>query len=262
MSAKISSDFELKCKQARLRLLKMHHDSKVGHIGGNLSCIDALMLLFHQFKKKPDDIILSKGHSAGALYVTLWSMGLLKDDDLLKFHKDHSKLAGHPAPGWLGEIPFATGSLGHGLSLAAGMALGKRLRQSTGQLFCVTSDGEWQEGATWEALIFIAHHQLTNLTVLVDQNGLQGFGTTTEVASMSDLSRKISSFSVDIKEVDGHNLKQLCTALETKRERPLFVIMHTRKGKGVSFMENKMEWHYLPMSEEQYRQAVKEVEAT
>jgi len=171
-------EFEKLARTVRRRLLQMHHESGVGHIGGNLSCLDALLCLHHAVLQKDDVFVLSKGHSVGALYATLWSTGRLGEDDLRSFHGEQTYLAAHPVAGWLPEIVFATGSLGHGLSLSAGLALSRRLQEQGGQVYCVCSDGEWQEGATWEGLIFAHHHKLDNLTVLVDVNGLQGFGTT------------------------------------------------------------------------------------
>src|ERR1700759_1344632 len=147
-------------ERARLRLLEMHYHSKVGHIGGNLSALDILMSLYH-YRLGPDDgFVLSKGHAAGALYVTLWSMGLLSDDDLRHFHGEGTRLSGHPPLSGIPEVIFATGSLGHGLSLAAGLALGKKLLKESGRVFCLMSDGEWNEGSCWEALIFLAHQKL------------------------------------------------------------------------------------------------------
>lgn len=248
-------------RQARARLLRMHYESGVGHIGGNLSCLDALLVLFHKVLGPDDAFVLSKGHAAGALYTTLWSTGRLTDDDLRQFHKDNTKLSGHPAPNHLPEIQFATGSLGHGLSLSAGLALGKRLTKRSGRVYCLLSDGEWQEGSNWEALIFLVHHRLPVL-FLVDTNGLQGFGTTKEVASQESLVDKFRAFGVAVQEVDGHDLQaleQVCTAPALEPHAgPRAVIAHTRKGCGVSFMEHKMEWHYLPLTEAQYQQALQE----
>lgn len=238
----------------------MHFESGVGHIGGNLSCLDALMTLHHKVLKKDDQFVLSKGHSAGALYITLWSLGKLKDEDLKLFHKEPTKLSGHPAPRWREEIVFATGSLGHGFSLASGLALAKKLRGEKGRVFCLTSDGEWQEGSNWEALIFSMHQKLTSLTVIIDLNGLQGFGTTREVASMDELAGKFRSFGIPVEEVDGHDLSSLEKVLDQRTPGPRIVISRTVKGKGVSFMENKMEWHYLPLNEAQYSQAVQEMD--
>lgn len=248
-------------KRARLRLIRMHYEAKTGHLGGNLSCLDAMMVL-HQALLGPDDLfILSKGHSAGALYISLWAKGLISDDELKTFHQDGTRVAGHPAAGWHKGIRFATGSLGHGLSLAAGTALARRLTGKAGQVYCLMSDGEWQEGSTWEALIFAAHQALGGLTVLVDVNGLQGFGSTQEVASMGPLAERIAAFGVDVESVDGHDPAALLKALAVRSSRPRFLMLRTVKGHGVSYMENKMEWHYLPMDEAQYAQAVKELQA-
>jgi transketolase len=238
----------------------MHHASGVGHIGGNLSALDATLLVFHEFLGEKDRFILSKGHSAGALYVALWSVGRLADEALETFHKDGTLLAGHPPSVGIPDIPFATGSLGHGLSLAAGTALGHRLQGSDARVICLTSDGEWQEGSTWEALIFACHQRLGNLTVLVDHNELQGFGTTHEVASMAPLWDKLAGFDAAIDVVDGHDLDALRELMHRPAEpRPRIVVMRTVKGKGVSFMENRMEWHYLPLSAAQYEAAMAEV---
>src|SRR3990167_8783587 len=171
-----------KIRIAKKRLLEMHFTKHIGHIGGNLSALDALMVLHHEIMAPEDVFILSKGHAAGALYITLWSKGRLTDQDLNTFHGDHTRLAGHPIPGLVPEIPIVTGSLGHGFSVALGLALGRQLENKPGHVYCLTSDGEWQEGSTWEALIFFAHRKLPNLTVLIDVNGLQGFGTTKNVA--------------------------------------------------------------------------------
>lgn len=234
----------------------MHHDSGVGHIGGNLSVLDSMMLVFHEYLKPDDRFILSKGHAAGALYSTLWSLGRLTDEDLKTFHKDNTLLAGHP-PAWgINDIAFATGSLGHGLSLAAGTALAWRLQNRSDHVFCITSDGEWQEGSTWEALIFAQHHCLSNLTILVDHNGLQGFGSTHEVASMSPLWEKLSGFDVAVDVVDGHDLPALRAVLNKSTLKTHVVVMQTVKGQGVDFMENKMQWHYLPMSSHDHSAAL------
>lgn len=245
---------------ARKRLLQMHFDSGVGHIGGNLSALDAMLIVFHEYLSGEDKFILSKGHSAGALYTTLWSLGRLQDHDLKLFHKDNTLLAGHPPAKGIADIPFATGSLGHGLSLAAGTALAFKLRGDDTQVVCLTSDGEWQEGSTWEALIFACHHRLFNLTVMVDHNNLQGFGSTSDVASMSPLWDRLQGFDVDVQIIDGHNPDAVRTALEGERKRLRVIILRTVKGHGVSFMENRMEWHYLPLTEDQYRKAVEEID--
>lgn len=245
--------------EIRRRLIRMHYESGVGHAGGNLSAIDALALLFKEYVGEDDHFILSKGHSAGALYVALWSAGKLPEDALSSFHKDDTLLAGHPPANGIKDIMFATGSLGHGLSLAAGTALALRLGKTDGRVFCLTSDGEWQEGSTWEALIFARHQQLSNLTVLVDHNKLQGFGTTTHVASMAPLWEKLRGFDIELDVVPGHDLDLMRKVLDKRPGRPHFIFLETTKGKGVSFMEDRMEWHYLPLTEEHFKKAIEEL---
>ena len=245
---------------ARKRLLQMHFDSGVGHIGGNLSALDAMLIIFHEYLSGEDKFILSKGHSAGALYTTLWSLRRLQDHDLELFHKDNTLLAGHPPAKGIADIPFATGSLGHGLSLAAGTALAFKLKGNDTQVVCLTSDGEGQEGSTWEALIFACHHRLFNLTALVDHNELQGFGSTSDVASMSPLWDRLKGFDVNLQIIDGHDADAIRAALEGERQRLRIIVLRTVKGHGVSFMENRMEWHYLPLTEDQYRKAIEELE--
>src|SRR5258708_18719171 len=211
-------------QRAKLRLLEMHYQSKVGHIGGNLSALDILVSLYH-FRLGPNDkFVLAKGHSAGALYVTLWTLGLLSDEDLRHFHGEGTRLSGHPPLRGIPEIIFATGSLGHGLSLAAGLALGKKLRGEPGRVFCLTSDGEWNEGSCWEALIFAQHQQLGNLTMLVDLNGMQGFGSTQEVANLDPLADKFRAFGLPTQEVDGHDAHALRRALEVSSAGPNVVV--------------------------------------
>jgi transketolase len=241
-----------------LRLLQLHYDSNVGHIGGNLSCLDILMTVYHEALGSLDQFILSKGHSAGAFYVTLWSLGLLSDADLTSFHKDGTRLSGHPPPRGIPEIPFGTGSLGHGLGLAAGLALGKKLKGQGGRLFCLTSDGEWNEGSNWEALTFIRHHCL-NITLIVDLNGLQGFGNTRDIVDLRPLAAKFRAFRLDTLEIDGHDVPSLAGALGHASQGPLAVVATTKKGHGVSFLEDSFEWHYLPLSPESYRQFVQQV---
>jgi transketolase len=246
----------------RRRLIRMHFESGVGHIGGNLSSIDALALLFNEQMRAGDHFVLSKGHSAGALYAALWSVGRLSDSDLTTFHRDDTLLAGHPPARGIEDILFATGSLGHGLSLAAGTALGMRFNKSVGHTYCLTSDGEWQEGSTWEALIFASHHRMTNLTVLIDHNGLQGFGSTDDVASMFPLYERLKGFDIDIHVIPGHDLNAIRSALKAHCGKLKVIVLQTIKGNGVSFMENRMEWHYLPLKEADYNKAIDELGGT
>jgi transketolase len=241
---------------ARRRLLMMHYYARVGHLGSNLSALDAMMVVHHELMGESDRFVLSKGHAAGAYYVTLWSLGLIADWELSTFHQENTRLPAHPPARGLPPILFSTGSLGHGLSLAAGLALAARLKGESHRVFCLTSDGEWQEGSTFEALIFACHHKLSNLTILVDHNGLQGFGTTAEVASMDPLSHKLAGFDVDLRRCDGHDLQALRDNLAPSGGLPVLVIMRTRKGNGVPDFEGLLESHYLPLTERQYRAAI------
>lgn len=246
-------------RRAKLRLLQMHFDSGVGHIGGNLSALHLLISLYHEILLPVDSFVLSKGHSAGAWYTALWSAGMLTDEDLQTFHKDGTRLSGHPPLKGIPQIAFATGSLGHGLGLAAGVALSKKLRGKPGRVFCLTSDGEWNEGSTWESLIFAAHQKLENLVIIVDANGLQGFGSTLEVANIGPLAVKFREFGLHTDEISGHNCGEIRESLSNPIPGPRVIVAKTVKGCGVSFMENRMEWHYLPMSADQYQQAKREV---
>ena len=248
---------------ARERLIKMHYNSGVGHIGGNLSALDCLLVLIKEFNSDINEIILSKGHSAGALYIALWNAGLIKDSELDSFHGEGTHLPGHPPINNNENISFGTGSLGHGLSLAAGTALAFKLKKERANKkahsYCVTSDGEWQEGSTWEALIFATHHKLNNLTIFVDHNNLQGFGSTDKIASMSPLWEKLRGFDLDLLTIDGHNHQEIRDAAKKRTNKPLLVCMNTIKGKGISFMENRMEWHYLPLNKDNYKLALNEL---
>lgn len=259
MPSDSSRQIELRslAREARRRLLRMHFESRIGHLGGNLSALDAMLAVHHCVMGPTDNFVLSKGHAAGALYITLWSLGVLGEADLATFHADGTLLAGHPVPGWSDRIPVATGSLGHGFPVALGMALARHLNGQPGHTYCLTSDGEWQEGVMWEALIFLAHRKLPNLTVLIDLNGLQGFGTTAEVASMQDLGQRLQGFGLPVVHVDGHDTEAIVAAAGA--HPGALIVLHTVKGKGVSFMENRMEWHYLPLTREQYAIALGEL---
>jgi transketolase len=232
------------------QMIQMYAKAKVGHLGSALSCLDGLHTVFRHMQPS-DRFVLSKGHAAGALYTVLAAHGFIPTEWLDTFHQDGTKLPGHPPANLIGEIPFATGSLGHGLSLAAGFALSQKLRKNTQRTYCITSDGEWQEGSTWEALIFLSHHQLTNLTVLVDCNGWQGFGQTNHVASMHDLYNKIAAFDVTISVVDGHDVAAIEDALNAESNQPKFIIMQTIKGHGIPHLADSLASHYLPITNDQ-----------
>lgn len=242
-------------RTTKLRLLQLHHDANCGHLGGNFSCIDALMTLHHRVMGEDDRFVLSKGHSAGALYATLWSLGRISEAELLTFTRDDTLLPGHPSGTSIPGLLFSTGSLGHGPSLAAGLALAARHRGLDRQVFCLCSDGEWQEGSCWEALGFAVHQRLTNLNLIIDQNGLQGFGRTADVISCDDLTPRIAAFGADVRQADGHDPDAIASALAAPAESaPRVLILDTVKGRGLHF-EDRLESHYLPLSEAQYAAA-------
>lgn len=247
--------------RAKVRLLQMHYQAGVGHIGGNLSAIEILLALYHNVLQPNDAFVLSKGHAAGALYITLWTCGRLTDEDLNTFHKDDTLLSAHPPAAGLGDVLFATGSLGHGLSLCCGLALARKLRGEQTHVYCLTSDGEWDEGSNWEALLFARQKELDNLTLIVDRNGLQGFGATAEVADLGSLANKFHEFGWDVEEIDGHDIQAITASALRRSHRPRAIIANTIKGHGVSFMSNRMEWHYLPLTKELFEQGVREIEA-
>ncbi len=253
-------------KECLKTLLGLYKKANAGHIGSSLSCIDILVYLFYQRMKTVDKFILSKGHAAGALYTVLCKSGCLSEATLNTFYQDGTSLAAHPPCGkGVSGIPFGTGSLGHGLSLAAGMALSTRFSKRSFNVYCVLSDGDCNEGSTWEAALFSSHHKLGNLTAIIDYNRLQGFGKSQEVLNLEPFAEKWRSFGfytvVAEKGNDFDSLHAAFSKLDlTVSEQPKCIIAKTVKGCGVSYMENAMEWHYLPMSEEQYQIALKELD--
>lgn len=257
---KVSSD-------SRRLLLKMHFLANAGHIGTGLSCIDILTFLYSRFLEKEDHFILSKGHAASALYATLNIHGFFSDELLETYYKDGTTLPAHPAAGKHPEISVCTGSLGHGLSVAAGMAYAHKhlKRASPARVVSLLSDGECNEGAVWEAALFAAHHKLSNLLCLIDANGLQGFGKTCDVMNLEPFLQKWQAFGFNAIEVNGHDFgeiesafKRILTIETVTPHSPHCIVFRTTKGRGVSFMENRMDWHYRYMTPEQYEQAVEE----
>jgi len=253
----LSGSFPEKRLAARLRLLRLHYESKSGHIGGNLSCLDAMLVLFHCALTEDDRFVLSKGHSAGALYTALWSVNRLPDERLQTFGQDGSSLPGHPSGHGVPGLLFPTGSLGHGPSLCAGMALALKRRGKAGRIFCLCSDGEWQEGSCLEALQFAVRQDLDNLVILIDHNGLQGFGTTKDVMGIEDLTPRLEGFGASVASVDGHDPEAILRAVSGPcGPGPRIVLLRTRKGLGLHF-EGKLESHYLPLTREQYEEGIR-----
>jgi len=246
----------------RRKFLDMHYHARSGHLGSGLSAIEILTYLYSGWLRETDEFILSKGHGASALYATLHHFGKLSDAELATYYQDGTLLPAHPAPRAIRAIPVATGSLGHGLPIAAGMAHSyKYLRQTDARVACLLSDGECNEGSTWEAALFASHHSLDNLTVLVDANGIQGFGRTNDVLRLEPFAQKWQAFGFHVSECSGHDFAQLHAAIGPPGNgRPRCIIARTVKGRGVSFMEDTVDWHYWPMSAAQYGQAIAELD--
>lgn len=267
-AARTTHELRADALAVRRTFLAMHHEAHAGHIGTGLSCIDLLVFLYQRFLAENDVFILSKGHGVSALYATLHHTGRLAADVLATYYKEGTLLAAHPVAGALPQIPAATGSLGHGLPIACGVALAHRTQHhSDTRCVCLLSDGDCNEGSTWEAAAFASHHRLDNLTVLIDKNGLQGFGACRDVLDMEPLADKWASFGFEVRTIDGHDFDQMAAAMSSPTaaqgsgvRAPLCVIAETRKGCGVSFMEQRLEWHYLPMTDDQYRLAREELD--
>lgn len=247
------------------RFLAMYKMANAGHIGSSLSCVEILVFLKYAWMRDEDTFVLSKGHAVAALYSLLAEANALDPRELDTFYKDGTRLPALPPVNAIKEIPFATGSLGHGLSLCAGMAVGAILNRSERRFFCLTSDGELDEGSTWEAALFIAHRKLTNVVWLIDRNRIQGIGGTEEVLALEPLGAKLEAFGFHVIAADGHDFSSLltvrddCAGVLAGQERPIAIISNTIKGHGIRYMQDTVASHYLPMDDAQYAQALDEL---
>jgi transketolase len=236
-----------------------------GHISSALSMADILSVLFfetmsfHDGRLK-DHFVLSKGHGSLGLYSVLYLKGLLKKEDLLDYHKNGSKMTTFPGEPFFNGLDFSSGSLGHGPGVACGLAIAARNDKTEKNIYCLMSDGECQEGSIWEAALFAGHHQLSNLHFIIDFNRLQAIAPIKDVLNLENLAEKWVSFGWDAEYVDGHDRTSLMKALSKKSvSKPRILIAKTVKGKGVSFMENSIKWHYLPIKDEFRDLAFKEL---
>lgn len=260
------------CKQNRCNIIKMIHCAKSGHPGGGLSAVEVLTVLYNkvmknfpEWDKSPkhnerDRFVLSKGHASATLYAVLAQRGYFPESDLCTFRHLGSKLQGHPnthIPGV--EVP--TGSLGQGLSMACGIAMALKLDKNPAHVFALLGDGECQEGNVWEALMHAPHRKLNNLTAIIDRNHLQIDGKTEQIKDIDPLDKKLEAFGWEVKVVDGHNIEELCEALESSKtsDKPTAIIANTVKGKGVSFMENQCGWHGKAPCDEDCQRALEEL---
>lgn len=257
-------------KRIRQNALKMVHRAKASHIASALSIADILAVLYgsvmrfdpvDQTCELRDRFILSKGHACVAVYSTLAEVGLISKGQLETYGDDFSWLMNHISHNVNG-VEFSTGSLGHGLPFGVGKALAARARGEAWRTFVLLSDGEMDEGSNWEALMFAAHHKLSKLTVIIDYNKLQSLDSISNTLGLEPLVDKLVAFGCEVRELDGHDHLQIERALAgVAHEKPLVIVAHTTKGKGVSFMENRVEWHYKNPNDDQLAAALAELEA-
>lgn len=258
--------------QIRKEILLMTHNAKSGHPGGSMSCIDILTCLFKKVLKydpknpdweERDYFILSKGHASPALYGIMAYCGFFEKEELMTFRKLGSRLQGHPERLFLKGIEISTGSLGQGLSVANGIALGLKLKKSKSKVYCLIGDGEFQEGQIWEGLMTAGHRKLDNLCVILDRNGLQIDGNVEDIKREEPIEEKIKAFHFNVIKIDGHDYEQILSAFETfnkTKEKPTFIIAKTIKGKGVSFMENNLEFHGRAPDDDELKRGLEELE--
>jgi len=258
-------------KRARKNIVEQVYLAKSGHPGSSLSCVDILTVLyFNQMNIDPeqpkmenrDKLVLSKGHASPALYSILAQRGFFEEEELKEFRKLGSRLQGHPDLNKLPGIDMSAGSLGQGLSSACGMALASKLKKQSNKIYCIVGDGELQEGQIWEAAMTAAHYQLDNLCLIVDNNNLQIDGKVQNVMSPYPIVDKLESFGFKVFKTDGHNIEELLRVFNDASQiesQPVAIIANTVKGKGVSYMEDKAEWHGKAPSQEEYEKAISEL---
>jgi len=257
-------------KNIRIDTINMVNQGNSSHIGSVLSIVDILAVLYGEIMnydvKNPelqlrDRFILSKGHAGAGVYAVLAEVGFFNKAELLEHCQNGSKYSGHVSHKDVPGVEFSTGALGHGLSVGAGMALRAKLDNLSYKVFVVLGDGELDEGSNWEAFMFSAHKKLNNLCVIIDRNNLQSMDTTENTLALEPLAEKIQAFGWEVQEIDGHNHITLKETLNVRTSMPLCIIANTIKGKGVSYMENSIEWHYKTPKDNQFEQAISELKA-
>ncbi|MDQ2832496.1 MAG: transketolase [Acidobacteriota bacterium] len=265
-----TSDLEAVARKLRSHAVRMVHRSKASHLGSCLSMTEIITCLYwHALKVDPqnkdlptrDRFILSKGHGAAMLYSALAEKGFIGTDELDRYCEAGSRLTGHVTSGVPG-VELSSGSLGHGLPVGCGIALAAKREDLGFRTFVLLSDGELDEGSNWEAFLFAPQHQLDNLVVIIDYNKIQSFGRVSDVLELEPLAEKFRAFRWAVREVDGHNLQELVStfdALPLQKGMPSVILAHTVKGKGISFMENDLSWHYKSPTAEQVQLAYAEL---
>lgn len=261
----MSSSFD--AKKLRNTILDMAHSGSTVHIGCAFSIVEILAVLYRDFLRYPDNdpnapsrdfFILSKGHGVMAQYACLLEKGWIGDEDVKNYFGDGTDLKGLSDSRVTG-LEVTSGSLGHGLSIAVGLALGAKIKKTDQMVYVVMGDGEMNEGSVWEALMFANHHKLDNLLVIIDENGLQAMGTTDEIIDLGSLETKLEAFGIQCKTIDGHDERRLSSAIAEgigdKNGKVKGLVARTIKGKGVPFMENNNQWHYLRLNKDTYAEA-------
>lgn len=273
MEQKQIRELSMIAAKGRILGLDMVYRAASGHIGGSLSCMDILTMLYNGVlrvdPKNPrgpdrDRFVLSKGHTAPGLYAALALRGFFPEEDLLTLRHIGSHLQGHPNMNLTPGVDMSTGSLGQGISAAAGMALAAKYQGRQCRVYALLGDGEIQEGQVWEALMFAHHYKLDNLCVIVDNNGLQIDGNVADVMNPYPIAEKLQAFGLETMEIDGHDFDQMEAAFAKARATksvPFAIVMKTVKGKGVSYMENQAGWHGKAPNDEEYEIAMKELSA-
>ncbi len=273
MTSSDKTQLQIQACKVRMGILLGTYSAKCGHPGGSLSAADMLTYLyFREMNVDPanpkdpsrDRFVLSKGHTAPALYAALANRGFFPVEDLAKLRKDGSYLQGHPNMDSVPGVDMSTGSLGQGVSCACGMALGLKYQGIPARVYAILGDGEIEEGQVWEACMFAAHYKLDNLVIIVDNNGLQIDGWIQDVMNPYPITDKLAAFGLAVQEIDGHDFDQIEAALDKARStkgKPSAIVMRTVKGKGVSYMEDEADWHGKAPNEAEYRQGMEELEA-
>ncbi len=272
MTEELKLDLQKKACQVRMGIIASTHSAKAGHPGGSLSAAEMFTYLYNrELRVDPADpknenrdrFVLSKGHTAPGLYSALAYRGFFPVEDLLTLRHIGSYLQGHPNMNTVPGVDMSTGSLGQGISAAAGMAKGAKYLGKDLNVYTLLGDGEIAEGEVWEALMFAAHYHLDNLCVIIDLNGLQIDGRTCDVMNSAPVDEKCKAFGCNVVTIDGHDfgqIEQAFAAFHACTDKPTCILMHTTKGKGVSFMENQVGWHGKAPNDEEYKIAMDELE--
>ena len=248
-------------KEVRKNILLQVYSANSGHPGGALSCADILTAIYFKLLNDGDKVILSKGHSSAALYAVLAEKGFFEKEELTTFRKINSRLQGHPSYVKTPGVDASSGSLGQGLSISNGIALSFKLDKKDNFVYCILGDGEIEEGQIWEATMSANKYKLNNVIAFLDYNKLQIDGTNDEVMPVSPVKEKFEAFGWNVKEINGHEFDEMIRAVEEckEQEKPSIIIAHTIKGKGVSFMENNVQWHGKAPKKEEYEKALEEL---